>query len=122
MPKKTLSLSNELHLIIDAMGGVQRQVRHVIDDYAADDPDALAGIDAMLVVLRERLRLLDRAVRGTLDPRLVWSPENDATHAPGDPEEDDVRLEVWSDRKLARHHRAERKRAKLRLAQERSSK
>jgi hypothetical protein len=115
MPKKTLSLSNELHLIMDAVGGVQRQVRHVIDDYAADDPDALAGIDAMLVVLRERLRLLDRAVRGTLDPRLVWCAESDADLSPGDPAEDDVRLKAWSDGKLAGHHRREKKRATSRL-------
>lgn len=55
-----MSLSNELHVLIDAVGGMQRQVRQVIDDYAADDPETLVGIDAMLVFLRERARLPDR--------------------------------------------------------------
>jgi hypothetical protein len=115
MPKKTLSLSNELRLVMDAARGVQQLTHHWIDSYGTDDLETPAGIAAMLAVLVERLRLLDRVVRGVVDPRLVWSSENDATHAPGDPEEDDVRLEVWTDRKLARHHRHEWKRAKKRL-------
>jgi hypothetical protein len=74
----------------------------------------------MLVLLVERLRLVDRAVRGTIDPRLAWWPENDADLSPGDPSEEDVRLVAWSDRKLARHHRAEWKRTRRRLRQAKS--
>ena len=112
---KTLSLSNELHLVMNAARGVQRLAQYSHENFEMDGPETPRAIAAALVLLVERLRLLDRVVRGVVDPRLVGSSENDATHAPGDPEEDDVRLEVWTDRKLARHHRHEWKRAKKRL-------
>jgi hypothetical protein len=67
MPKKTVSLSNELRLATDAVGGVKRLVRHLLDSYGGDDPEVLAALDTVLVVVGERLRLLDRAVRGTID-------------------------------------------------------
>jgi hypothetical protein len=54
MPKKTVSLSNGLHLAMDAVRGVQRLVRHLLDSYGGDDPQVLAALDAMLVVVRER--------------------------------------------------------------------
>lgn len=93
MPTRTVSLSNDLHLAMVAIGGAQRLARHILEGYA-DDPEGVVAIDAMLVIVRERLRLLDRAVRGTVDPRLAWCAENDAKLTPGDPTEDDVRLEA----------------------------
>lgn len=117
---KTVSLSNELHLMMSAIEGVHRLTRHWIDNFGMDLDDVPESISALLVVLVGRLRLLDRVARRTIDPRFAWSPENDATVSPGDPpgdpEEDDVRLVAWSDRELLRHHRAEWKRAKRRLA------
>jgi hypothetical protein len=80
-----------------------------------DDPDLPEAVASMLVLVTERLRLIDRVVRGATDPRMAWCPENDADGSPGDPSEDDVRLEAWSDRKLARHHRRQWKRARGRL-------
>jgi hypothetical protein len=114
MSRKTLSLSNELSLMIDALGGVHRLTRHWIENYGMDLDDVPQSIGSLLVILRERLRLLDRVARGTLDPRLAWCRENDAEGSPGDPSEEDVRLVTWSDRKLVRHHRMEWKRAKRR--------
>jgi hypothetical protein len=111
MPKKTLSLSNELTLMIDALGGVHCLTRHWIENYGMDEHDVPESIGALLVVLRERFRLLDRVVRGTLDPQVAWCPENDADRSPGDPNEEDVHLATWSDRKLVRHHRMEWQRA-----------
>ena len=107
MPKKTVSLSNELTLMMDAVGGVHRLTRHWIENYGLDVDEVPEAISAMLAILVERLRLLDRVARGTLDPRLAWCPENDTIRSPGDPGEEDVRLESWSDDKLARHHHAE---------------
>jgi hypothetical protein len=122
MSRKTLSLSNELSLMIDALGGVHRLTRHWIENYGMDLDDVPQSIGSLLVILRERLRLLDRVVRGTLDPRVAWCAENDAEGSPGDPNEEDVRLAAWSDGKLARHHRVALKRAKVRRALRRAKK
>jgi hypothetical protein len=122
MPKRTLSLSNELHLAMGAIRGVHRLTRYWIENYGMDDPDLPEGVASMLALVIERLRLLDRVARGTLDPRLAWCPENDAEIAPGDPSEEDVRLEAWSDGKLPRHHRAEWKRARTRASSRRRTK
>lgn len=111
---KTVSLSSELHLMMESIRGVHSLTRRWIESFGMDVgvPDQIA---ALLVVLIERLRLMDRAIRGTIDPHLVWSPENDADLIPGDPNENDQVLSAWTDRQLARHHRAEWKRAKGRL-------
>ena len=112
--RKSVSLSNELHVIMDSIRGVRSLTKQWIDSFGMD-ADIPQQVSALLVVLMDRLRLVDRAVRGTVDPHLVWSPENDAHDIPGDPKEEDVVLVAWSERKLARHHRAEWKRAKGRL-------
>lgn len=112
---KTVGLSNELHLMMSAVHGVHRLTRHWIENYGMDLDDVPDAIAALLVMLIERLRLLDRVARGTIDPRLAWCAENDAERSPGDPSEDDLRLAAWSDSKLLHHHRGEVKRAKRRL-------
>jgi hypothetical protein len=114
MQRKRVSLSNEMHLLMDSIGGIHSLTRQWIDSFGHDHrvPDQ---ISALLTVLIERLRLMDRVIRGTLDPHLVWSPGNDTKECPGDPNEEDVLLTAWSERKLARHHRAAWRRAKGRL-------
>jgi hypothetical protein len=112
---KVVSVSNELRLIMDAIDGVHHLTRQWIESRGVGTNDVPDTISALLVLLVERLRFLDRVARGVVDPRLAWCLENDTEHAPGDPSEDDLRLTAWSDAKLARHHRAEWKRAKRRL-------
>ena len=115
MPKrKRVSLSSELHLTMDAINGVRSLTKQWIDSFGMDSrlPDQ---IRALLAIVTERIRLMDRAVRGAVDPHLVWCEENDAKYA-GDPNEDDHVLVAWGERRLARHHRAEWHRAKRRLA------
>jgi len=119
MIKRTVSVSNELHLTMDAILGVRRLTRMWIDNCGLDIDDVPEAISALLVILVERLRLLDRVARGTVDPRLVWCPENDADRSPGDAADKNLRLVAWSDRKLARHHRVEWQRARTRLDAER---
>lgn len=104
MPPKRVSLSNELHLAIDALQGVHALTRQWSDSFGSDPqlPDHVAATVSMIV---ERLRLLDRVVRGTVDPRLVWSPQNDKDSIPGDPREDDVVFSEW----IAREPAAARK-------------
>ncbi len=120
MPKrKRVSLSSELHLTMDAISGVRSLTKQWIDSFGMDTrlPDQ---IRALLAVVTERIRLLDRVVRGTVDPHLVWCDENDGKYA-GDPKEDDQVFVAWGERRLARHHRAEWHRARRRLALKKSA-
>jgi hypothetical protein len=120
MRRKSVSLSNELHLMKDSIRGVRSLTKQWIDSFGMD-ADIPHQVSALLVVLIERIRLVDRVVRGTVDPHLVWSPETDADDCPGDPNEEDVVLSAWSERRLARHHRSEWRRLKTRLASKKSS-
>lgn len=112
--RKRVSLSNELHVVIDSMGGLRSLTRQWIDSFGTE-PHLADQVLALLSVVIERLRLLDRAVRGTIDPHLVWSQENDVDLIPGDPQEEDILLACWQDRKLLRHHRRALRAAKRRL-------
>ena len=112
MAKRIVSLSNELSVLMGALRGLRLLVQHWIESFGMD-ADIPHTIAALLVVLHERLRLLDRVAQGQLDPRLAWCPQNDA----GSPvvEGEGARLGAWSERRLARHHRSEWKRLKARL-------
>jgi len=114
MKKKRVSLSNELTLLMDATRGVHGLTRRWIESYGMLDAEAPDAISAMLVVIVERIRLIDRVVRGTVDPRLVLCAQNQSL-PPQEGDEADVLLTVWSEKDLARHHRAGWKRARSRL-------
>lgn len=113
--RKRVSFSNELHVLIESIGGLHALTRQWIDSFGQDlhTPDQ---VYALLTLLMDRLRLLDRAVRGNIDPHLAWSRQNDADLIPGDPREEDIILAAWSNRKLARHHRREWRTMKRRIA------
>jgi hypothetical protein len=68
--KRTIILSNELQVLMDGVRGVHALTRWFIDSYGmkTELPEI---ISALLVVLVERLRLVARVVRGTVDPRLA---------------------------------------------------
>lgn len=112
--RKRVSLSNELHVVMESVGGIRSLTRQWIDSFGAEPhlPDQVHGL---LSVVIDRLRLLDRAVRGTVDPRLLWSQQNDVDLIPGDPTEEDVVFASWSDRRLLRHHRKATRTLKRRL-------
>ena len=105
-----------------------------------------AAMAGGLLLLRDRLRQVERVVMGIENPSVLlcraneadpceegpgvlraWSGEEVverrlADLSPGDPNENDVRLEAWSDVKLARHHRVEWKRARTRARTRRRTK
>jgi hypothetical protein len=110
---KSVSLSNELHLLMDSLRGVHSLTKQWIASFG-HDPLVPDQISALLTVLVERVRLIDRVVRGTVDPHLLWSRENDAALCPGDPAEEDVVVSTWSEPKPARRHRAASSRTKNR--------
>ena len=118
MKRKRISLSNELTVIMDATRGIHGLTRRWIEAYGMLDAEAPDAISALLVVVVERVRLLDRVVRGTVDPWLLVCRENQAL-PPQDGDEDDVVLPAWSDAELARHHRAGWKMARARLKRRR---
>jgi hypothetical protein len=110
--RKTVSLSGELHLLIHAIEGV-RELAERLDDSSFHDGTLLLSIASNLVVVRERLRLIDRVVRGVLDPWHLWSPQNEALPAVKDG--DDVLLPAWSDAQMIRRLRKDWRSAKRRL-------
>lgn len=114
MQRKRISFSNELHVLMDSIGGLHSLTRQWIDSFG-QEPHIPDQVYALLTLLLDRLRLLDRAVRGTVDPHLVWSRQNDADLIPGDRREEDTILTAWSNQRLARHHRRELRTVKRRL-------
>lgn len=101
--RKSVSLSSELHLVartIDATRILTEQWKdlHLNED---DLPRLARALHATLVLVRERLTLIDRAVRDTLDPRQLFCQENEVLdELPGD-DEGDVVLRAWSPKKTA---------------------
>lgn len=115
--RKAASLSNELHVITTAIEGVKRRAAHLGLDAGGEDGRDLQAIASQLTTLRDRLVLLDRVVRGAVDPRLLWCAENHALAMSkrGAHDEQDVVFEVWSDRTEARRYRRLWKMARSRL-------
>jgi hypothetical protein len=117
MAKRVISISSELQLLLEGVQGVYLLNRRFIESFGMEE-ELPESISALLAILIERLRLMDRAVRGSIDPHVAWCVENDAARH-GDPNEKDLVLPEWSEKRLARHHRAAWKRARLRLKSKR---
>ncbi len=116
MRAKTVSLSRELNLVARALDGMRLLTQQWSDlHFAAEDlPRVALALHGTLVLVRERLVILDRCVRDTLDPRHVCCEENVALdQLPGD--DGDVVLRSWSARKEARKLRREADRAAHRV-------
>ena len=115
MSKRSVSLSSELHLLVHATQATRILVERWCESPGRGDAfgfDELPhAVSAALVILTERIRLLDRVVRGTIDPRLVRCAQNEALPREAS-DEQDVRLSDWSPRQSARHHRAAWKRSR----------
>lgn len=97
MAKKAVSLSSELHLIhraLDAVGLLLQQWAEL--HFSEEEMRRVApAAHATVVLLRERVRPLDRVVRNTLDPRIVLADENRGEGPlPGDV--NDIVLPAWS--------------------------
>ena len=117
--RKAVSLSSELHVLASAIEGVRRRAEHLGIDAGAEEGRDLQAIASQLTTLRDRLVLLDRVVRGTVDPRLLWCNENDALPPLDDgiQDDEDVVFKVWSDRTEARRYKRLWKMARGRLRQ-----
>lgn len=116
MSRRKTSLSLEVNLIarsIDAMRILSEKWKEL--HFTEEELPRLAhAMHATLVLVRERLVLLDRGIRDTLDPRHLSCPENEAFEAqPGD--DGDAILRAWPPKKEAEKLRKEADRAEHRL-------
>lgn len=110
-PRK-ISLSSELHLVSRAIDSVRILSQQWKEDHFTEEelPRLAHALHATVVLVRERLRLLDHVVRDTLDPLLLLADENRADeHLYAD--DSDVVLTAWSTKKTAERLRREVERA-----------
>lgn len=112
--RKRISLSHELDLVMKSIAGT-KQLAILLADSPPETGLLTWSVVAVLTAVEERVRLLDRAVRGTVDPLLLWCAENNAMSATDSEDEADIFLVEWSDKRRARQHRRELKRARWRL-------
>lgn len=120
--RKAVSLSDELFHLIRTIDAV-RQLAERLGEASFEEGALLLSIASTLLIVKERLKLLDRAVRGSVDPFILWCYENDGTEPlEGDKDDggDDVRLWSWSDRRTVRRLRKQLKSAKRRLQRTRA--
>jgi hypothetical protein len=117
LKRKRTSLHYELNLLIHAIDAAamlaERRHEGKLDLVTGS---ALASV---LVLARERLKLLDRVVQDVTDPALLWCPENAAgppLQREGLDEESDRIFVAWSERKIARRNRLDWQRARRRLS------
>lgn len=114
MKRRQLDLADELNTIRKAMKGVlvlteMASPLHAPDaEAAAEAPELAVAVTALVV---ERLRQLERAVRGTADVEPLLAAHNVAVG----PAEGAVRVQVWSNQR----RRAEAERELRRLEVER---
>ena len=114
--RSVVSLSSELHLVSRAIDGTSLLTEKWKELHFTEDelPRLALAMHAMLVLVRERLVLLDRGVRDTLDPRHLACPENEAIEEPPGDDEDIV-LRAWSPKKEALRLRKDAERAERHL-------
>lgn len=114
--RKKISLSSELHLVARALDGVRILSQQWKELHFTEDelPRVAHALYAISVIVRERLVLLDRGVRDTIDPQSLFCEENQAfDELPGD--DGDVVLRAWSSKKTAERLRRDADQAERRL-------
>lgn len=113
---RKISLSSELHLVSHVVDAIRLLSQQWKEDHFTEEelPRLAHALHATVVVVRERLRLLDRIVRDTLDPNLLLADENRADEQLY-ADDSDVLLSAWSTKKTAERLRREVERAEHRL-------
>lgn len=112
---RKISLSSELHLVARALDGMRILTEKWRDAHFNREelPRLAHALHGTLVLVRERLALLDCAVRDTLDPRYLFCEENRSFKAT-EGDDADVVLRSWSAKKTAAKLRREADQAALR--------
>jgi len=113
MPKPALSISDELHATLEVLRGVILLCQQIATQHLTGR-EVMRGVrsaGATLVMLRDRIALLDQVVRRVVDPRALITDDNRA-HL--DSANDDVHLVAWHGNQVIQHLRGELERAELR--------
>lgn len=116
MSRRKVSLSLEANLLARSIDGMTLLTEKWKELHFTEEelPRLAHAMHATLVLVRERLVLLDRGIRDTIDPRHLACHENEAfEEGPGD--DGDVVLRAWSAKKGAEMLRREAERAEHRL-------
>ena len=102
-----MSLSSELNLILEALEGIQLLTKLQAEHHLVgkERQRATLATAAGLVVIRERVRHLDRIVRGVADPREILIAENRGLAG-----DDEVQVATWGTKRTLAHHRREAER------------
>jgi hypothetical protein len=115
---KALSLAFEVDELERAIDGA----RVLLDEYrlgsitdAADEEHVPRHVSAILGIVAARMRLVRSAVRGGLNPKLVWSPFNAQPGPPQAGDDPDVTLTGWNPRERVAHAMRERRLAEYDL-------
>ena len=106
MPKKVVSVRYELMTITNAVrgaGALAERAEDVGDDEARQLQSAIRGILSLVAC---RLRDLERAIHGEVDPEQFHAPHNAAGTSSPNPAESDVVLEEWATERRERYARA----------------
>lgn len=96
-----ISVSRELEIVHTALAGVrilatELRLDHVA--YPGDRQSVIASIEAMTVLLGARLKLLERACTGCVDPALLAVPQNIGLDDSGD-----IVLSRWAAEQVNSH-------------------
>lgn len=122
MTKKAVRISSELHVILHALDAVGLLLQQWAElHFSGDEGRRVApAAHAPIVLLRERVRLLERVVRDTVDPRLLLVSENRG-HGPLPDDDHGLVLPVWSVEKtrMKAQEEADRSARRLRAIRER---
>ncbi len=115
MSRPALSLSAELNLILEALESVRllTELESELHLTRHQQQRAARATGASLLLIRERVRQLDRVARGLVDPAALLVAENRA-HPDHDSDEKDVTMPTWGTKRTLAHHRRELERAERR--------
>lgn len=113
MRKKQISLSLETHLLSRTIDGMRIMTEKWRDGHFNQEelPRLALALHSTLVMVRERLAMVDRSIRDTLDPCYLFHPENEALEPLTSDDSGDVVLRSWSEKKAAIKLKREAERA-----------
>ena len=115
---RQISVAKELRTLADAVDALKMATDRQADYPLQDAVGVARGVGAALVLLRERLLLLERVARGSSSPSQVVCRENEAHVAHGE-QPNDLVISLWSAEELVQRWEHEWKVAKARLDRER---